>query len=95
MFAVWPRAAWEGQGTLETYNGRGFCPNCGSRVANLSVEEAELMVGTLDDGPSDLFPQYELWIDRREAWLHSLPWADQFKRDRHSEGDWRQPVVDT
>jgi hypothetical protein len=63
-------------------------------VANLRDDEAEIMVGTLDDAPSGLVPQYEIWTPRREPWLLSLPWADQFRQDRDGEGDWREPIRD-
>ena len=95
MFAVWPRQAYEGTGDLATFNGRSFCPACGSRVVHLRADEAEVMVGSIDDAPSDLIPAYELWITRREPWLHALPWTDQFKGDRPEDsGDWRRPVVE-
>ncbi len=90
-FAVWPRAAYEGTGAVGTFNGRSFCPACGSRVVNLRDDEAEIMAGSLDEAPNDLVPSYELWVPRREAWLHGLPWADQFEEDRAEEGgSWRQ-----
>ncbi len=91
MFGVWQRGAYEGEGVLGTYNGRSFCPTCGSRVVHLTDDEAEIMLGSLDDAPSDLIPGYELWTPRRESWMHVLPWADQFEADRIEErGSWRQ-----
>src|SRR5688500_5416855 len=69
FFAVWPRSAYEGRGALATYDGRSFCPKCGSRVVHLRDDEAEIMVGALDEAPGDLMPQYEVWIPRRERWL--------------------------
>lgn len=90
-FAVWPRSAYQCKGELVAFNGRGFCPACGSRVVNLRDDEAEIMIGTLDDAPNDLLPAYELWTPRREAWLHNLPWADQFAGDRTEEGqNWHE-----
>ena len=83
MFGVWDRAAYEGSGELATYSGRSFCPTCGSRVVHLSDAEAEVMLGSLDEAPTDLIPSYELWTPRRERWMHPLPWADQFQRDRN------------
>lgn len=92
-FAVWPRSAYQGTGKLGTFKGRSFCPDCGSRVVSLREDEAEIMVGSLDTAPSDLIPSYELWTPRREGWLHNLPWADQFERDRTDEGgNWREPL---
>jgi hypothetical protein len=43
------------------------------------------MVGSLDDAPSGLVPDYELWTPRREDWWHALPWADQHVGDRNAE----------
>jgi len=82
FFGVWPRLAYEGSGELTTFGGRSFCPNCGSRVASLRDDEAEIMLGSLDIAPGDFIPGYELWIHRREPWLMDLPWADQFEHDR-------------
>jgi hypothetical protein len=49
------------------------------------------MVGALDNAPSNLVPTYEIWTPRRESWLHGLPWADQYLRDRTDEsGSWRE-----
>jgi hypothetical protein len=87
-FAIWPRSAYEATGKLGTHEGRSFCPRCGSRVASLRPDEAEIMIGSFDDAPTDLAPQYELWIGRRETWLQHLPWAEQFDHDR----DDMQPV---
>lgn len=81
-FAVWPRTAFRTASQFATYRGRSFCPLCGSRVFSLRSEEAEIMVGSLDDAPSGLLPTYEIWTPRREEWLHGLPWADQFAGDR-------------
>jgi hypothetical protein len=92
IFGVWPRNAYQGTGEVNAHQGRSFCPCCGSRVVSLRDDEAEIMLGSLDDAPGDLIPQYELWVKRRENWLHNLPWADQFAEDRIDEGgDWRQP----
>ena len=81
-FGVWPRAAYEGSGQLDTWEGRSFCPTCGSRVVSLSEDEAEVMIGSIDHAPSDLIPEYEVWIPRREPWLPPLEKAAQFNRDR-------------
>lgn len=92
FFAIWPRSAYEATGETSTYAGRSFCGTCGSRVASLRDDEAEIMVGSLDEAPSDLIPEYELWVFRREGWMGRLPWADQFRHDRtDGGGDWRQP----
>jgi hypothetical protein len=60
-------------------------------VFSLRPDEAEIMVGSLDDAPSKLIPTYEIWTPRRESWLHGLPWADQYEGDRTAEtGTWRE-----
>lgn len=82
FFGVWPRFAYQGTGQLQTFAGRSFCPECGSRVASLRDDEAEIMLGTLDLAPSDIIPNYELWTGRREPWLMDLQWAEQFEHDR-------------
>ncbi|WP_095091506.1 GFA family protein [Mesorhizobium sophorae] len=82
FFGVWPRSAYEGAGELRTFEGRSFCPDCGSRVASLRGDEAEISLGALDLAPGDIIPGYELWIGRREPWLMDLQWAEQFEHDR-------------
>jgi hypothetical protein len=81
-FAVWPRTAFSFSGETRTWEGRNFCPNCGSRLFSIGDDEVEIKIGTLDEAPTGLTPQYELWIGRREKWLHPLPDARQFAHDR-------------
>lgn len=44
--------------------------------------EAGEFVSIVEVDTSDIIPEYELWIDRREPWLMDLQWAQQFKHDR-------------
>jgi hypothetical protein len=81
-FAVWPRSAFSSAGIFSTWEGRSFCPGCGSRLFALRDDEAEIKMGTLEDAPTGLTPQYELWVWRREHWLGPLPGAEQHQRDR-------------
>ena len=81
-FAVWPRERFSVMGGVSTYDGRSFCPHCGSRLFNLTDDEAEIRIGSLDDSPSNLVPSYEIWNKRRETWLHPVEGADQFPEDR-------------
>ena len=93
FFAVWPRSAYQATGTFETFDGRSFCPRCGSRVTSIDNSEVEVMVGSLDEVPTDLAPEYELWVKRREDWILPLPWADQYDEDRTEKtGNWREPL---
>ncbi|WP_353642945.1 GFA family protein [Mesorhizobium sp. WSM2239] len=86
-FAIWPRDAFEGAGAVGTYEGRSFCLYCGGRVYSLRDDEAEIMLGSLDQAPGDIAPEYELWIGRREEWMEPLPWAAQFQHDREPIAD--------
>jgi hypothetical protein len=81
MFAVWPRDAFDSSGEVTVYKGRSFCSACGSRLFNLSANEAEIRAGSLDSAPTKLTPIYEIWIKRREPWLHPLPGAGQYAED--------------
>jgi hypothetical protein len=82
FFGIWPREAFSHNGALTEFRGRCFCPVCGSRVVQFSQGEAEVLGGSLDDGPSDLTPSYELWIGRRESWLLPCAGASQHRENR-------------
>ena len=81
-YAIWPRQAFSGSGEIATWEGRSFCPICGSRLYSLTEDEAEVKIGALDEAPTTLSPQYELWVWRREHWLDPLPGRVQHQRDR-------------
>ena len=81
-FAVWPRHAFSHTGDVKQFQGRGFCPACGSRLFNIEEETVEVRVGSLDMAPTDLEPTYELWTKRREGWLEPLSVKEQFVEDR-------------
>jgi hypothetical protein len=68
-------------GDTRAYAGRFFCPRCGSSVFARSGDETEVNLGSFD-APDQLRPTYELWTDRREAWLPAFPQMKQFERDR-------------
>jgi hypothetical protein len=80
-FAIWPRAAFSSTGDVAVFQGRSFCPTCGSRLFNLSDDEAEIRVGGLDVAPTALRPTSEIWVKRREPWLAPLPACQQFDGD--------------
>lgn len=79
--AIFPQAAVSIEGETRHYDGRHFCPRCGSSVFGRSGEEIEIALGALDD--RDRFiPTYELWTIRREGWLPPFPLARHYMRDR-------------
>ncbi|MCU1773615.1 GFA family protein [Pseudomonas sp. 13B_3.2_Bac1] len=79
--AIFPENAVTVSGKTGTYQGRVFCPRCGSPVLARSGDEIEVNVGSLD-APNQFTPTYELWTIRREAWLPALPLAHHYERDR-------------
>ena len=72
-------------GNVAEYEGRYFCPFCGSSVFSTSGDEVEVHLGVLDK-PDQLVPSYELWTVRREAWLPEFSFSERFKGDR-PDGD--------
>lgn len=80
--AVFPRDAVTIEGETGEYEGRFFCPICGSSVFSQGADdEIELHLGTLDL-PGQLQPTYELWTIRREGWLPHFPGLRHYARDR-------------
>ncbi|EPE98705.1 glutathione-dependent formaldehyde-activating protein [Rhizobium grahamii CCGE 502] len=47
----------------------------------MTDEFAEIRIGSLDDAPNGLRPVQELWIKRRETWLHPVAAAWQYETD--------------
>ena len=80
-FAIWPRSVFQSTGQFASWEGRSFCPKCGSRLFALRDDEVEVKIGTLQNPPTNLMPQYELWTWRREHWLRPVDGATQFQRD--------------
>ena len=83
--AVFPEDAVTIEGETRAYEGRHFCPRCGSSVFGRSGEEIEVLLGTLD-APDQLTPTYELWTCRRESWLPPFPLKSRYERNRDAEG---------
>ncbi|MQX95123.1 GFA family protein [Sinorhizobium medicae] len=83
-FAVWPSPAFKSTGEVKIFAGRGFCPVCGSRLFNPGKDETEIRVGSLDNAPAGLEPQYEIWVVRRENWLPPLL-VPQYSQDRNTK----------
>lgn len=78
--AIFPGTAVEISGETRSYEGRHFCPICGSSVFSTSGAEVELHLGALD-APSQFAPTYELWTVRRETWLPAFDGMTGFTRD--------------
>ena len=79
--AIFDKNAVEITGETRSYQGRHFCPNCGSSVFARSRDEIEIHLGPFD-APDQFTPSYELWTCRKEAWLPTLPGVESFERDR-------------
>ncbi|AUH35403.1 GFA family protein [Paracoccus tegillarcae] len=68
-------------GETGAYQGRHFCPHCGSSVYSRSGDEIEVNIGALDQ-IDQLTPSHELWTTRREAWLPPFAVQQRYERDR-------------
>ncbi|KQX42814.1 aldehyde-activating protein [Devosia sp. Root436] len=79
--AIFPQDAVTIEGDAHAYQGRHFCPRCGSSVFARSGDEVEVHLGTLD-APNQFVPSYEGWTLRREAWLPEFPGMMGYERDR-------------
>lgn len=74
------------EGETNEYEGRHFCPRCGSSVFARSGDETEVHLGALD-APDQFVPSYELWTVRRESWLPVFPVKKQHNRNRTEGGE--------
>ncbi len=83
--AVFPQDAVKIDGETQDYEGRCFCPRCGSSVFSRSADEIEVHLGALD-APDQLVPTYESWIVHRESWLPRFPLKKRYLRDRDASG---------
>lgn len=88
--AIFAEGAVTIEGETNAYEGRHFCPRCGSSVFARSGDEIELHLGALDmpDPPSSdtgLTPSYECWTVRRESWLPPFPRMKHYGHDRESD----------
>lgn len=82
-YAVWHTDGFETTGDTRTWEGRDFCPRCGTRLYALRADqqEVEVKLGALDEAPTDLQPTVELWVKRREPWLVPIVGAAQHRED--------------
>ena len=83
--AMFPADAVTIEGETADYEGRHFCPRCGSSVFARSGDEIEVHLGTLDE-PNRLMPTYETWTLRRESWLPPFPLSRHYEKDRENDG---------
>lgn len=83
--AIFPAGSVMIDGETAEYEGRHFCPSCGSSVFSRSGDEIEVHLGTLDQ-PGAFTPGYELWSIRREPWLPPFSGIRSFERDREDAG---------
>lgn len=83
--AIFPQEAVTISGKTSHYQGRHFCPRCGSSVFAESEDEVEVHLGTLD-APDQLVPTYEGWSKRREAWLPEFPGMRRYQHAREGSG---------
>jgi hypothetical protein len=83
VYAWWPIEAFEMSGEISSYDGRGFCPRCGSRVVDTTHTDThvEIRIGSLDDAPFELRPEHEAWVKRRESWIPPVEGAAQHDGD--------------
>ena len=87
VYAQWPLDAFEVTGEISSYDGRGFCARCGSRLLNPvdpGDKLVEIRIGSLDDAPFELRPEVEIWVKRRESWIPPVEGAAQYDENRHS-----------
>ena len=71
-------------GETQSYEGRHFCPCCGSSVFAVTEGEVEVHLGAFD-APDQFTPTYECWTKRREAWLPAFPEMVCFRADRSGD----------
>ncbi len=83
--AIFPQDAVTVTGDTRSYDGRHFCPRCGSSIFARTGDEVEVHLGSLD-APDQLVPTYESWTVRREAWLPPFPMTKRYERDRDTPG---------
>jgi hypothetical protein len=86
VYAQWPVEVFEMTGEIASYDDRGFCARCGSRLLDLSdLEDSiiEIRLGSLDNAPFELTPRTEIWVKRRESWIPLVDGAAQHDENRH------------
>ena len=79
--AIFDEQAVTVEGEPHAYQGRHFCPECGSSLFAVTGTETELHLGALDE-PNRFWPDYEVWTERREHWLPAVEGCKQHQRDK-------------
>lgn len=79
--AIFPAAAVTVTGTAGAYQGRFFCPVCGSPVYGVFGDEIGVNLGALDRVEA-FRPTYELWTVRREGWLPAFEGVKGYEGNR-------------
>jgi hypothetical protein len=85
VYALWPAEAFAISGEISSYDGRGFCPRCGSRLLDTADRDrrlVEIRIGSLDAAPFELKPDDEIWVKRRESWIAPVEGAAQYDESR-------------
>jgi hypothetical protein len=71
FFGVWDVSCFKTTG--ETILGRPkVLPSLWVAAFSVDDKEVKIELGALDEAPTTLTPTNELWVKRREAWLHPL-----------------------
>lgn len=83
--AIFPLDAVTVTGEARDYQGRFFCPTCGSPVYGIFGDEIGVNLGAFD-APDQFQPTYELWTIRRESWLPAFPLVRHYAHNREGEG---------
>lgn len=81
--AIFPIDSVTVSGETRSFQGRHFCPECGSSVFAISDDEIEIHLGALD-APDQFIPSYENFVVRRESWLPPFSLKHSYSRDRES-----------
>jgi hypothetical protein len=83
--AVFPDDAVKVEGETRDYQGRYFCPRCGSPVFGRFGDEIGVNLGAFD-APDQFQPTYELWTVRRESWLPPFALKRRYEGNRDATG---------
>lgn len=80
-YADWRPNQFSYEGKVSTFDGRSFCPTCGSRLFAISDDQVEIYLGSLDAAPYGIAPLNEGWAKRREPWLQPIAGIPLFPED--------------